>query len=190
MQYFTSDFHFAHENSAKARGFNSSEAHDSTIFENMFRVLKRGDILYNLGDWGMSKKAVPIITEFYNKLYSAGITLQNIWGNHDDNAIRLIKHKVITWSGDLKEVKIEHQPITLCHYPMYVYNRSHYNAFQIFGHIHNSDGTDKKLRANPIIQGKKINVNVDMNNMLPLSFTEIKDYMDTQPDNWDFIEKG
>lgn len=49
-QYFTSDFHFEHDDVARSRGFDSIDEHDQTILKNLQETILPGDTLWIMGD--------------------------------------------------------------------------------------------------------------------------------------------
>jgi calcineurin-like phosphoesterase family protein len=55
-----------------------------------------------------------------------------IWGNHDSFSIKDL------FSGyyDILNVTVNNQRITLCHYAMAVWDKSHRGAWQLYGHSH------------------------------------------------------
>jgi len=187
LNYFTSDWHLGHETILKgirSKKFANIEEHNETIIDNIFETLKPGDNLYNLGDmfWKWDSKQVE---ELLTKFKRHKINLFVILGNHDKQS--WVKHSCVKWWGQIKDITIEKQPITLCHYPMRTWSRSHYNAWQLYGHIHFRDNTD--LRMDYDLLGKQLNMNVEFWNYKPVEFEIIKATMDTKKDNWDLIKK-
>jgi len=186
--FFTSDWHLGHNTIQKGiRGkfFSSMEEHDATIINNIFETVEPGNNLYFLGDafWKWDSKQVE---KFMTDLKRHRINLHWIIGNHDK--LSWTKHSCVKWVGQIKDIIIEKQPITLCHYPMLVYNRSHYNAWQLYGHLHVGDSTHSRLyKVN--IMGKKLNMNVELWDYKPVSFEQIEDSMKYKADNWDLIKK-
>ncbi|MFK5004710.1 hypothetical protein ACI4AP_29375, partial [Klebsiella pneumoniae] len=61
------------------------------------------------------------------------------------------------------------QRIVLCHYAMEVWNKSHHQAWHLYGHSHGS------LPDNP--NAKKFDVGVDCHNYTPLSYQDVKNIM-------------
>ena len=156
--FFTADYHLGHKNIIKYcnRPFNNIDEMDKTILDNLFSKLKRGDILYFLGDFAFGHKYYE---EFPGLIEKYGINLIFIQGNHDK--------KLKINACDLKTIKIEKQIIVLCHYPLRVWDRSHYGSWQLHGHSH---GTLPPL-------GMQYDVGVDNNNFVPVSYEEIKNIM-------------
>ena len=70
----------------------------------------------------------------------------------------------------LKETQIENQSITICHYALRVWNKSHYSAWQLHGHSH---GNLEPLRY-------QYDVGIDNNNFYPISFQQLKSIIDVK----------
>lgn len=186
-KYFTSDWHFGHESILKGiRGkfFSSVEEHDAIIKENIFKTVKPGGDLYFLGDafWKYSSKQVE---QFMTDLKKHRVNLHWILGNHDK--LSWTKFSCIKWVGQIEDIVVEKHPITLAHYPMRVWNKSHFNAWQLYGHIHYLDHTDRN--CNYELLGKQLNMNVEFWNYNPVSFPILKATMSQLKDNWDLIKK-
>ena len=188
MKMFAADLHLGHRLSAKNRGFSSIQEHDDVIIDNLMNCLKKGDNLYLLGDTFFTNND-DFRNNFFNLLRRERINVHFIRGNHDK---KLPNHKVIKTVSWIKDIKENGQHITLCHYPMLVWNRSHYNSWLLHGHIHKDDPTYLKLMSvyySQLLQGKRLNVNIDFNNLCPFSFDEVKAIMDEKEDNFDLIVK-
>jgi len=190
--YFTSDLHLSHETLMRGfRGtvFKSVEEHNKTITDNLLS-LPRGTNLVIAGDlfWKFNSEQVK---EFFDKFQKRKINIHIIYGNHDK--VSWFNHKAIKSQGHMKIFSVNKQPITICHYNMSVWNRSHYNAFLLYGHMHFADSTWNKSLLLPkedtFIQGKKLNINIELHEFKPWSFDEIKTYMDSRSNNWDFIQR-
>lgn len=170
--WFLSDTHFDHDNLIKhgaRKGFiNSSEA-DDCMADNIRKKVKQGDMVYFVGDFAM----------WHHDDIFQGYKFPGNWcilrGNHDKGWKAKAQYPTI------KDIMIEDQKITLCHYPMYSFNCSHWNAWQIYGHHH----TD----VSHIVTGKRMNVCVDLHNFSPVSWEQVKEYMKNRPDNWDLIKR-
>ena len=164
MQFFTSDTHFYHDNIIKYsnRPFKNSLEMNEIIINNWNKVVTASDTIYHLGDVGFA--CVEVLNETLKRLNGNIIFLT---GNHDRSMKGLapIKH--------LLEINIEGQPIVLMHYAMYVWPKSHYGSWHLFGHSH---GTLKGV-------GKSFDVGVDANNFTPISFDQVKNIMVSLPDH-------
>ena len=87
----------------------------------------------------------------------------------------------------LDSTTINGNHVVMCHYPMITWDRSHFNAWQLFGHHHNKSYGFKEIVEKSI--GKTLNVNIEFHDYKPWSEEEIIEYMNTRPDNWDLIRK-
>jgi calcineurin-like phosphoesterase family protein len=170
--WFTSDWHLGHYNIIRytKRPFKTTKEMDEAIIENLFSLIKKRDHLYFLGDMARSKKLVTFIV---NKILDEGIEFYFIKGNHDKVPGFIKIYNLLS-----KNIDINY--ITMCHYPMISWNRSHFNSWSLHGHHHND-------RISKLFPGKRMNVGVDVHNFKPVNFEDIKAYMAKQKDNWDLI---
>jgi calcineurin-like phosphoesterase family protein len=108
-----------------------------------------------------------------------------IWilGNHD----RKVKEGIMSSKGrDIKicqymeEVGVNGQEITLCHYSMRKWNKSHYGTWHLYGHSH---GTLPPY-------GLSMDVGVDNQNFYPVSFDEVKARMNGRLANHSHTDLG
>jgi len=145
-------------------------------------ALPENSELYHLGDLTWNSDWLP---HFFNNLNKKHIKFHWLKGNHDSPNADIIA-RCASFS-DLNEVRIGGNPAILCHYPMTVWNKSHYNSFHLYGHIH------ADVESYPIVEnkmmGKTLNVNVEFHNFKPWSEDEIMEYMKTRPNNWDKIDR-
>ena len=91
-------------------------------------------IVFHLGDFCFGKK-----DDWMNVLSQLnGAEIHLVKGNHDKTAKQMVG--LFSSISDIKEIKLKFYdeiiPVTLCHYPMLAWNRSHYGAWQLFGHVH------------------------------------------------------
>jgi calcineurin-like phosphoesterase family protein len=167
--FFTADTHFNHTNIMKycGRPFKTVEDMNETIISRWNEIVTRGDLVYHLGDFSWSNG------EYFKNRLLGNIIL--IKGNHDKDALR-IKTK---FAGiyDLKDIRYGEISITLCHYAMRVWNKSHFNAWHLFGHSH---GT---LAG----QGKSMDVGVDSHGFTPISIEQVEKYIELLPDNFNLV---
>ena len=164
MIYFTADFHLSHKTVIRYcnRPFSCIEAMNETILHNFFSTVSPKDIVYFLGDLSFKKQDVK---DFFDKIERYKIRFHFIKGNHDDQRIL---HNLDIPYYDMLDIKVNKIPITLCHYAMLVWNKSHYGAWQLFGHSHGA------LQLNTL----QYDVGVDNNNLFPINFEQIKEIMD------------
>lgn len=173
MIYFSSDWHLGHKNIIKFcnRPFENTDIMDKTILDNYRKTVKDDDEFYYLGDfsWLQSGESVAIWNSLPGKKFF-------IAGNHDDGIIGRMRSYVIL------DIFVNKVPVTLCHYPMLSWNKSHFGAIQLHGHHHT-------LNVNTVFPGKRINVACDMWNFMPVSADEVLRAASKLPNNWDYIEK-
>lgn len=190
MDYFTSDLHLSHIMSLKHRPrFTSVEEMDNTILK-AFKIVKRGDRLFILGDLGWDdNKIINLLTHLTQKIK---IDVFWIQGNHDKHLFDVLTLKRLhkCQSMTVKSIKdtngnIIYNSIFLSHYPQLIYNKSHYNCFQLHGHGH-IDTIDKDILDN-IIFGKRLNVNIELHDFKLWNRDEVEEYMKTMPDNLDYL---
>lgn len=174
MIYFTADLHLNHSNIIKYcnRPFTNVIEMDNTILTNFWRTLSSGDTLCILGDLSFNKDH---ILDFFDRFST--INMVYIKGNHDGKELMNITRKLNIPFYTLYDTKIDNQPVTLCHYAMRVWNKSHFNSWQLYGHSHGV--------LPP--QGKQYDVGVDNNNFFPVSWDRIKEIMTTAPNNFNYI---
>jgi calcineurin-like phosphoesterase family protein len=187
MTYYASDYHFAHNKwfIFQNRGFASMDEHDDAIVERHNAVVNSEDTVIFLGDFCFDKKR---IYEFLSRLKGRFVF---IMGNHDGDFEKFLKRlvdssdypalrgKVIEVIDGYLDTNIAGHPTTLCHYAMRSWNKSHFNAWQLHGHHHYPTN----------FEGKILNVAMDCHDCRPWSEDEIMAYMETRPNNPDFLEK-
>ena len=163
--YFTSDWHLFHANIIKYsnRPFADSKEMNQCILDNLNDKVTEKDWLYFLGDMAFCQEY--LLESWLDKLRCKNICV--IKGNHDRTAYR-IKNRFFLFK-DMCEINIEGQNITLCHYAMKTWNKSHHGAWHLYGHSHGSLPDDPNLLS--------IDVGVDTNNFKPYSFEDIANIM-------------
>ena len=172
--WFTSDHHFGHANIIRfsKRPFPNVEAMNEAFIANWNSVVGAHDVVYHLGDiFLMSNGEARKIRE---RLHGRICLIR---GNHDKTAETL--KSGFEWIKDLFELKVEDdeatggcQRITLCHYSMRVWNKSHYGAWHLYGHSHGSLGEE--------IGSLSFDIGVDCHNYTPLSYEQVKAIMTTK----------
>lgn len=183
MDYFTSDWHLGHRNviGFSSRPFNTLEEMREKILDNSVRKMRKGDNLYFLGDLSFNAEETEIALNEINK---RKINFFWVLGNHD---VKRVKKEYET-----KFVRFLHNPVLkrnktiihLSHFPMLSWNSSFRNSIQLYGHIH--DFSPEKSEIERILDGKALNVNVEMNDYKPYSLQDIFDVMENRGDNWDY----
>lgn len=164
MLFFTSDQHFGHENIINycKRPYSNVEQMDADIVYKWNKVVTSDDTVYCLGDFTLGG---PDEAEYYfSQLNGRIITLANLW-HHDQRWLpgadrtttqggvsilytKMGPSKYRSLSGypvvlvspltviEVSITKDKFVPISLCHYPLLVWDRQHYGAVHIHGHTH------------------------------------------------------
>jgi len=182
MKYwFISDWHFGHDRDFiwGKRGYSSVQEHDEDLISKFNSKVGTKDITYFLGDFCFNKE----FDKYLSRLNGNFIIL---CGNHDKDFFRHLssiscktKQKIIKFTTGFIDISLQGKPITLCHFAMHSWNKSHFNAGHLYGHHHYA--TD--------FGGKTLNVTVDGHNGYPYSEEEITSILESLPNNWDYIEK-
>lgn len=174
--WFTSDTHFNHEGAIEYcnRPFKSVEEMDETLISNWNKLVQPRDHVYHLGDFGFGHN--DIIKKYRYRLRGK---IHLILGNHDYKNKTHRLTGVFTSISDLMTLKHNNKKIVLCHYAMRVWDSSHFNSWQLFGHSHgNLQGA-----------GKQFDVGVDSFDYKPISFEKVEEIMAKLPDNWNLTKK-
>ena len=164
--WFTADTHFSHANIIKYcnRPFSNSVEMDGAIIENWNKVVGKDDLIFHLGDFCFAKE--DGVFDLYLKRLNGLIVF--IKGNHDRTAWRN-RSKFYAAHDSYHEASIAGQEITMCHYQMSIWNKSHHGAWHLYGHSHGTlPYQSDKLSCD---------VGVDCHNYTPISFDELKSIM-------------
>lgn len=164
--WFTSDTHFGHANILRYcnRPFKDSVEMNETIISNWNRVVDKDDLIYHLGDFCFGGD--DIFARLIGRLHGLIVFIK---GNHDKVAWKN-RHKFYSFSDSYREIKINGQDITLCHYSMRVWNKSHHGAWHLYGHSHGSLPDDPNSRS--------FDCGVDCHNFTPINFEQVQKIMD------------
>ena len=172
--YFTSDLHLHHRKILEYcnRPFSNIKEMNAELIKRYNSVVGETDTVYFLGDFAFTKNVNDII-DILNQLKG---NKHFICGNHDRIMLNSeIKKQFITFvESGIKEIVIDNQTITLCHYPMLSWNKSHYGSWNLFGHEH---GNFKQYETN-----QQLDVGVDCWNYCPVSFEDIKNKLSKLPE--------
>lgn len=179
MIYFTADHHFGHKRIIEYcnRPFSSVGEMDNVMIERWNWAVKPKDTVYYLGDFCMSGREQAL--QYFNRLCGQ---IYVIPGGHDKKWARFQGsytglNCVVRICPPLHTVTLNKQVIVLCHYAMKVWDRSHYNSWQLYGHSHG---------GLPGV-GKQIDVGVDCWAYYPISLEDIERIMEDRPDNFNLV---
>ncbi len=177
--WFTADQHLGHENIIEYcnRPFKTIDEMDKTLIDNHNEVVKPGDTVYHLSDFTLGD--YKQVVGYFDQLNGHIKFLSNPW-HHDKRWLEGLDKemkcncfeldKTITESFELlppmvvleiDDMGASKYPlaITLCHYPLQVWDRKHYGAWMLHGHTH------KENESGDFI----LNVGVDCMNYYPIS---------------------
>lgn len=170
--YVTSDLHFFHkkilEYCADSRPFETIEEMHDVIISNWNRIITPNDRVYILGDvsFGNTNKTVEMLESLNGEKHL-------IIGNHDSsylkvdsfcNCFKSIQHYI--------EIKYAKQFICMFHFPIEMWNRKHYGALHIHGHLHSKN--DQLIE-------RRMDIGLDSNNLLPYHINEVIDRLTAIP---------
>lgn len=131
--WLTSDLHFYHKNILKyqsaTRPFASVEDMNEAIIEHWNSVVSKNDVVIDLGDmfFAPQEECEAILKRLKGKIIHLAGNHSKVLRNQLSNT-PYYDHFEFSFNGNL---------IVLNHYPLRVWNRSHYsNSFHFFGHCH------------------------------------------------------
>jgi calcineurin-like phosphoesterase family protein len=172
--WFSADTHLNHFNIIKYcnRPFKSVEEMDETIINNWNSVISNSDVVYFLGDFCMGDPR-----KYLSRLQGKIIFIS---GDHDKNIIDWVENdRILTILSPHNDEYGNPRIITLCHYAMRSWPKSHYASWHLFGHHHG------KLEP----YGLSFDVGIDTNNFFPYSLEDIEKKMKTLKPIVDFRKK-
>jgi calcineurin-like phosphoesterase family protein len=138
--FFTADTHFFHDNIRKhcIRPWNTVEEMNEALMTRWNTVVGKKDFVYHLGDFAMIKKqndGTPTMKLYRRLRHSLNGKIFLVLGNHDSMSNETYSCFSGVYDGILDKV-IDHQKITMCHYPMLSWNCSFHGSVLLHGHVH------------------------------------------------------
>lgn len=101
------------------------------------------DKVYVIGDFIFSD-TTKYINEIVNRLKGE---IHLVPGNHDESCLNKLDKAGIIIERDVCQLQIDDTHLSLCHYPMETWNRKHYGAIHIHGHMHSGKRQTGKQRV-------------------------------------------
>lgn len=141
------------------------ERHDAAIIDAINERVELNDTLWILGDFCLG--SLEEAAAYRDRILCPQVNF--VRGNHDIPAYDALFEKVI----DQGMIKHEGKKIWLNHYPMRSWDKSFHGAWHLYGHVHGRLAQEDM--ANPKLLAR--DVGVDATDFLPVSFTELKEYM-------------
>lgn len=165
MIFFTADHHFAHENVVHycARPFRDADEMDAELIRRWNEVVGEDDTVYHLGDFTLSGRKAAL--GYFARLNGHKIVLRYEW--HHDR--KWLPKEGASFGGveflpPLVVLKMKgYPPITLCHYAMAKWEKSHRGGWHLFGHSHGRFQSE----------GKMLDIGVDAWDFAPISLERI-----------------
>lgn len=146
--WLTADNHFGHENIIEycQRPFADVEEMGQAFVEGWNGVVEHSDIVIHLADFtlGDLRQAHSYLKRLNGRIHLLRYPWHHDrhWLPHKDVIIMSRRH-CVTWLDPLVVLEIEEWgrdeyplAITLCHYPLAVWDRRHYGAWHCFAHCH------------------------------------------------------
>lgn len=171
ITWVTSDHHFGHANIIlhANRPYEDVGEMDEALIGRWNSVVGESDIVYHLGDFCLGSAIQA--GDYLRKLNGNVIMLSYPW-HHD----KWLKRKVspvegiyvletlarIKFDGPMAVFKYRDMPVHMCHYPLWSWDKKHYGAVHIHGHIHGSDWRSP-------VGGLSVDAGVDANYFFPMS---------------------
>lgn len=128
--WFTSDQHFGHAGILTycSRPFADVQAMDTAMVQQWNDRVGPMDEVWCLGDFCAGRDAGHYARHLNGRKHL-------VVGNHDRHARK--------WQGwasihDYHEMSVAGRRVVLFHYPMRVWNASHYGSIHLYGHMHNA----------------------------------------------------
>lgn len=153
--YFMSDLHYHHENIIKLSGrenFDSIDDMDSFIISELKRVIRPGDVVFDLGDmyW---KKDIRVLKKIRESISCEEV--HKIIGNHDYIFENKNACELFTTVSENLDIQIRKEGViyrvNLCHYPKVSWYQKFRGALHLHGHCHggidsfNSESNDLRV---------------------------------------------
>ena len=128
--FFTADTHFGHARIVELchRPFATVQEMDAALIANWNAVVGPADLVYHVGDFSFAKPG-PYLDRLNGRIYL-------VTGNHDRRRLNQAAKARFACVTPYAEVSVEGQDITLCHYALRVWNKSHHGAWHLYGHSH------------------------------------------------------
>ncbi|BDA85505.1 hypothetical protein Sa4125_30470 [Aureimonas sp. SA4125] len=166
--FFTSDHHFGHRGIIAIcdRPFLSVDDMDEELIRRWNARVRKGDVVYHLGDFTMGASAERG-AEIFGRLHGRK---HLIIGNHDREKVRTLPWASAPRDRLLLRHPGETLPLVLDHYAMRTWPGLHYGAVHLYGHSHG---------ALPGL-GRSIDVGVDVWHFRPVGLDELRPILERQ----------
>lgn len=173
--FITADEHYGHENIIEYcnRPFaNVDEMREALIARHNAKVPdSKNALTIHVGDMFWRTLSSKDVHDILDRLHGRHAY---VWGNHEEVFERGDDiHKRFDWLRDRHTLRFNKRQITLDHYAMRVWSRSHNGSWMLYGHSH---GELPEV-------GLSFDIGVDSHNFEPWSLEEIAEKMATKISN-------
>lgn len=134
---------------------------DDTILSNINETVKPHDKLFILGDFTLGK--LEHVLRYRDRIQCKYVSL--VHGNHDRLTPQQYQDVGFYYLGNLVDLKIRGQKVTLCHYAMLRWFKSGQGAWHLFGHSHGTLPDDPAAL--------RFDVGTDCHAFRPISWPEV-----------------
>ena len=161
--FVTADHHFGHKNILKyqnrSRPFDSVDEMDAVMIDRWNEMVSDDDVVFHLGDFTLGDNIKKYISQLKGVINVVPGGHDWRWMNKWDGLYPPYTTEPI-YNYRLENTKLI---VVMCHYPMREWDRSHYGAFHLYGHVHgNLPGI-----------GRSMDVGVDTNNFYPYLLDDV-----------------
>lgn len=143
---------------------------DEALLDNINSKIQPQDKFYILGDFTLGR--LEHVLEYRNRIRCKNTFL--IQGNHDRLTPQQYQDAGFHHLGDIANVNIHRQRVTLCHWAMLRWYKSHRGAWHLFGHSHG------KIKEEEIRRLASFDVGVDCHAYQPVSWEEVSERLRTK----------
>jgi calcineurin-like phosphoesterase family protein len=180
--FMTADTHLGHDSIRRHcnRPWKTVEEMDEALIARWNFVVGKKDQVYVLGDFAMYKKipGVDSMTQYRRAFQQLNGKKFLIKGNHDSMSREVYRECFSEVYDGILDKTIDHQRVTLCHYPMVSWNASYHGSWSLHGHTHN--------RLKEVENVLRLDVGVDNPewNYTPVPWDILRTKMSTKYTKW------
>lgn len=165
MIWFTGDQHFNHTNIIEYcdRPFATVDEMNAEIVARWNDVVRDGDDVYVLGDFTLGENAWHYFAQLKGNIFILPGCHDHRWIEHEGFGLTRSQRRVAVLP-QLHVLRLKPMPITLCHYAMRTWYRSHHGSFHLHAHSHG------RLPPEGL---RRMDVGVDAHHFNPVSLDEV-----------------
>ena len=165
MIYYIGDTHFGDDRIRRLAGrpYASVEEMDCDLVRKWNKRVGIEDTVCILGDFALDDSSAQVI----DKLQGKKVLLL---GNHD-NVLSLATLRRFDFVQTIYTIDDRGRSVCLCHYPLLSYDRSVYDGYHVFGHIHNNPN-DRAFHLQALL-AHSLNCSADVVDFTPRTLDEL-----------------